>query len=156
MLWKRSSTGGRSYSSILPPGGSKYLLQHTVGNMDVLHGDDLSQFIQAVHILDFIQELHTAEEKFTKSLVRPKPLNILDFTIPKMKIFLHCRPCLIQHLLFLVYYLIKGLDIARTVRMNHVGWAITKDFRFFLSLKSQHKQHNTIFHLTELLLKQHF
>lgn len=48
--------------------------------MDVLHGDDLSQFIQAVHILDLIQELHTAEES-------PKMLNIHNFTISKMKNF---------------------------------------------------------------------
>lgn len=28
----------------------------------------------------------------------------------------------------------KGLDMARTVRINHVGWVMTRDFRFFLSL----------------------
>lgn len=33
--------------------------------MDVLHGDDLCQFIQAVDILDLIQELHTAEDNGT-------------------------------------------------------------------------------------------
>lgn len=36
--------------------------------MDVLHGDDLSQFIQAVHVLDLIQELHTVEENFKKKI----------------------------------------------------------------------------------------
>lgn len=36
--------------------------------MDVLHGDDLCQFIQAVDILDLIQELHTAEEKGNKKI----------------------------------------------------------------------------------------
>lgn len=92
--------------------------------MDVLHGDDLSQFIQAVHILDLIQELHTAEEKFSKKSCKSKKkktLNIHNFTISKMKNFLDCRLCLMQHFLFLLYYLIKGLDIARTVRMNQVG-----------------------------------
>lgn len=39
-------------------------------------------------------------------------------------------------------YLMKGLEIARTVRMNHVGWAITRDFRFFLNL---HKSNNNSF-----------
>lgn len=55
-----------------------------------------------------------------------------------------------QHFLFRLYYLIKGLDIARTVRINHVGWAMTKDLRFFLSLQSQHKQHKTILHQIDL------
>lgn len=29
----------------------------------------------------------------------------------------------------------KGLEKARTVRMNHVGWAIMRHFKFFLSLQ---------------------
>lgn len=29
--------------------------------MDVLHGDDFRQFIQTVHILDLVHELHTIE-----------------------------------------------------------------------------------------------
>lgn len=39
-------------------------------------------------------------------------------------------------------YLMKGLVTARTVLMNHDGWRIMKDFRFFLSLKTT--QHVTI------------
>lgn len=69
-------------------------------------------------------------------------------------LFLKWKTChiadLVQRFLFLLYYLIKGLDIARTVRINHVGWAMTKDFRFFLSLQSQHKQHKTILHQIHL------
>lgn len=34
--------------------------------------------------------------------------------------------------------------MARTVRMNHVGWAMTRDFRFFLSLPSKHKNLGSI------------
>ena len=109
--------------------------------MDVLHGDDLSQFIQAVHILDLIQELHTAEENV--SFFSKQNLNIHSSSISKMKNFWH-RPCLKQHFLIVLCYLIKGLDIARTVRMNHVGWAMTKDLRFFLSLQSQHKHEFSI------------
>lgn len=55
-------SGGWRHSSSPPPGGHQYSLHHTVRNMDVLHGDELSQFIQAVHILDLIQELHTVED----------------------------------------------------------------------------------------------
>lgn len=32
-------------------------------------------------------------------------------------------------------HLMKGLEMARTVLMNHVGWAMMRHFRFFLSLQ---------------------
>lgn len=34
------------------------------------------------------------------------------------------------------FYLIKGLVMARIVLINHEGWTIIKDFRFFRSLKA--------------------
>lgn len=46
--------------STAPLAGGKYSLQHTLGNLHVLHGDNLSQLLQAVHIADLLQELHTA------------------------------------------------------------------------------------------------
>lgn len=57
--------GGHCYSSFSPSSGQIYLLHNALRNMDVLHGDDLCQFIQAVDILDLIQELHTAEDNGT-------------------------------------------------------------------------------------------
>lgn len=33
----------------------------------------------------------------------------------------------------------KGLEMARTVRMNHVGWAMMRHFRFFLSLQETNR-----------------
>lgn len=47
--------------------------------MDVLHGDDLSQFIQAVHILDLIQELHTVVEKIFKKSSQSKNAKYSEF-----------------------------------------------------------------------------
>lgn len=53
------------------------------------------------------------------------------------------RPDLSPHCLRQIHlcllYLMKGLVTARTVLMNHDGWRIMKDFKFFLSLKK--KQH---------------
>lgn len=34
-------------------------------------------------------------------------------------------------------YLMKGLEMARTVRINQDGWVMISDFRFFLSLNMQ-------------------
>ena len=42
-------------------GGSEYLLQHTLGDLHVLHGDDLAEFLQGVNVPDLIHELHAAE-----------------------------------------------------------------------------------------------
>lgn len=42
------------------PWWSEYLLQNTLGDLHVLHGNDLAEFIQGVNILDLIHELHTA------------------------------------------------------------------------------------------------
>lgn len=42
-------------------GGSEYLLQHTLRDLHVLHGDDLAEFLQGVNVPDLIHELHAAE-----------------------------------------------------------------------------------------------
>lgn len=36
-------------------------------------------------------------------------------------------------------YLMKGREMASTVRMNHEGWTMIRDFRFFLSLWGEEK-----------------
>lgn len=43
-------------------GGSEYLLQHTLRDLHVLHGDDLAEFLQGVNVPDLIHELHAAED----------------------------------------------------------------------------------------------
>lgn len=50
-------------------GGSGYLLQHTLGDLHVLHGDDLAEFPQGVNVADLIHELHTAENINTTQLL---------------------------------------------------------------------------------------
>lgn len=47
--------------STATPGGSEYLLQHTLRDLHMLHGNDLAEFLQSVNIADFINELLTAE-----------------------------------------------------------------------------------------------
>ena len=37
-----------------------YLLQDTLWNLDVHHGDDLAELVQAIDIANLIHELHTA------------------------------------------------------------------------------------------------
>lgn len=46
--------------SAVTPGGSEYLLQHTLRDLHVLHGDDLAEFLQSVNVTDLIHELHAA------------------------------------------------------------------------------------------------
>lgn len=57
-----AKTAGESAAARPPPSVQRYSLHHTLRNMDVLHGDELGQFIQTVHVLDLIHELHTAQE----------------------------------------------------------------------------------------------
>lgn len=44
-------------------GGSEYLLQHALRDLHMLHGDDLTEFLQGVNVPDLIHELHAAERK---------------------------------------------------------------------------------------------
>lgn len=55
-------SGGALHDSMLPSNGQFYLLHNTLRDVNVLHGHDLRQFIQAVDILDLIQELHAEIE----------------------------------------------------------------------------------------------
>lgn len=48
-------------ASTVTLGGSEYLLQHTLRDLQMLHRDDLAEFLQRVNISDFIHELHTAD-----------------------------------------------------------------------------------------------
>lgn len=48
--------------SMLPPSCQFDLLHNALRDMNMLHGHDLCQFIQAVDILDLVQELHTAKD----------------------------------------------------------------------------------------------
>lgn len=48
--------------SMLPSSVQFDLLHNALRDMNMLHGYDLCQFIQAVDILDLIQELHTAKD----------------------------------------------------------------------------------------------
>lgn len=63
---------GHCYSSSSPSSGHTYLLHNTLRDMDVLHGDNRCQFIQAVDILDLVQELHTAETNGTRRVINVK------------------------------------------------------------------------------------
>lgn len=56
-------------------GGSEYLLQHALGDLHVLHGDDLAEFLQGVNVPDLIHELHAAENiSNTQTAVRNDPV----------------------------------------------------------------------------------
>lgn len=43
------------------PWWSEYLLQHALGDLHVLHGDDVAELVQGVNVPDLIHELHTAQ-----------------------------------------------------------------------------------------------
>lgn len=54
--------------STLTPGGSEYLLQHTLRDLHMLHGDDLAELLQGVNVTNLVHELHTAESINTMQL----------------------------------------------------------------------------------------
>lgn len=43
------------------PWWSEYLLQHALGDLHVLHGDDVAELVQGVNVPDLVHELHTAQ-----------------------------------------------------------------------------------------------
>lgn len=45
----------------MTPADSEHLLQHTLWDLHMLHGDDLAQLLQGVNVSDFIHELDAAE-----------------------------------------------------------------------------------------------
>lgn len=45
-----------------PPAGDVHLLQHTLGDLHMLHGNNLSQFLQTLDVTDLIHKFHTGEK----------------------------------------------------------------------------------------------
>lgn len=97
------------------PWWSEYLLQHALGDLHVLHGDDVAELVQGVNVPDLIHELHTAQ-----SIRDTSQQSVLGFLImfSKNKDLSYFRT---KQSAGLTSHLMKGLEMARTVRMNHVG-----------------------------------
>ena len=134
-------------------GGSEYLLQHTLRDLHMLHGDDLAQLRQWVNVTDFIHELHTEEN------IEPHVVSATDAPVGlcNSNSFMYCVGFNINPFIFCLVsvisdswahpHLMKGLEMARTVRMNHVGWVMMRHFRFFLSLQETFKWFCDVFNL---------
>lgn len=61
LSWLKTSSSNSNVSTA-PSCVCGYLLQHTLGNLHMLHGDELAELLQSVNIANLIHELNTAED----------------------------------------------------------------------------------------------